>query len=331
LDDVALLTESESDADDKTSTTADKRVVVNLMTIHASKGMEFDAVHLVGNEDGTFPTQRAISEGEGSVELDEERRLCYVAMTRAKTHLVLTWRREVMAFFGQGFKVIDCNRSRFLDRLVSKASSAKKKKSMLKDSAAPSGSIAERRRNLLATQGGRAKNRKMSTRGGSKDSIARSTSSRRVASSSTRAQSPSPHDSVWKDWSPKSSTASNSAHVARRERSPMSQSSRQRQNSKPTRTTPTRTSAPPGRNPSRSGQAQRIRLQGNPSKRAEAPKTDSTLFFPVGSSVVHKVHGAGKVLPPPESSDDDSMLVRVEFESGIEIDLPVGAGLRHQF
>eukprot|EP00562_Extubocellulus_spinifer_P009401 CAMPEP_0178504834 /NCGR_PEP_ID=MMETSP0696-20121128/18800_1 /TAXON_ID=265572 /ORGANISM="Extubocellulus spinifer, Strain CCMP396" /LENGTH=1039 /DNA_ID=CAMNT_0020134087 /DNA_START=488 /DNA_END=3607 /DNA_ORIENTATION=- len=334
LDDVALLTESESDADDTASTTADKRVVVNLMTIHASKGMEFDAVHIVGNEDGTFPTQRAISEGEGSVELDEERRLCYVAMTRAKTHLVLTWRREVMAFFGQGFKVIDCDRSRFLDRLVSKGSSAKKKKSMLKDSAAPSGSLAERRRNLSATQGGRAKNRKMSTRGGSKDSIARSTSSRRVASSTTRAQSSSPRDSAWKDWSPKPSAPStrSSARDARRERLPMSQSSRQRQNSRPTRTTPTRTSAPLGRNPPRSGQAQRIRLQGNPSKRAEPPKTDSTLFFPVGSSVVHKVHGAGKVLPPPESSsDDDSMLVRIKFESGIEIDLPVGAGLRHKF
>ena len=119
FDDVALLTETENDSDESASSSSgDKRAIANLMTIHASKGMEFDAVFLVGNEEGTFPTQRSISGGDGSVELDEERRLCYVAMTRAKTHLVLTWRREVMTFFGQGFKIIDCERSRFLDRLV---------------------------------------------------------------------------------------------------------------------------------------------------------------------------------------------------------------------
>lgn len=82
--------------------------------------MEFDCVFLVGNEEGTFPTQRAITEGEGSIELDEERRLCYVAMTRAKTHLVMTYRREVQTFFGENFKYQHPERSRFLDRLVVK-------------------------------------------------------------------------------------------------------------------------------------------------------------------------------------------------------------------
>jgi len=75
---------------------------------------------LVGNEDGTLPTQKAIGEGEGSIELSEERRLCYVAMTRAKTHLVLTWRREVSYFAGATFRTRDAIRSRFLDILVSK-------------------------------------------------------------------------------------------------------------------------------------------------------------------------------------------------------------------
>ena len=83
---------------------------------------------LVGNEDGTFPTQKAISEGKGSVELSEERRLCYVAMTRAKTHLVLTWRREVSYFAGSAFKTKDADRSRFLNILVSKREGAKKPK-----------------------------------------------------------------------------------------------------------------------------------------------------------------------------------------------------------
>lgn len=86
------------------------------------------------NEEGTFPTQRSISEGEGSIELDEERRLCYVAMTRAKTYLIMTWRREVQTFFGQGFRFSHPERSRFLDRLASKkkksnSNTASKKKS----------------------------------------------------------------------------------------------------------------------------------------------------------------------------------------------------------
>ena len=75
---------------------------------------------LVGNEDGTLPTQKAIGEGEGSIELAEERRLCYVAMTRAKTHLVLTWRKEVSYFAGAAFRTKDAIRSRFLDVLMSK-------------------------------------------------------------------------------------------------------------------------------------------------------------------------------------------------------------------
>ena len=49
-------------------------------------------------------------------------------MTRAKTHLVMTWRREVQTFFGQGFKYTHPERSRFLDRLVGKKSSSGKKK-----------------------------------------------------------------------------------------------------------------------------------------------------------------------------------------------------------
>lgn len=76
---------------------------------------------MVGNEEGTFPTQKAIGQGEGSIELSEERRLCYVAMTRAKTHLILTWRREVSYFAGNTFQYKDADRSRFLNMLVNKA------------------------------------------------------------------------------------------------------------------------------------------------------------------------------------------------------------------
>jgi len=82
--------------------------------------------------------------------------------------------------------------------------------------------------------------------------------------------------------------------------------------------------------PSRTSQQRRKELHGDPSARAAPPQVDSTLFFPVGTLVVHTVHGKGKVLPPPKP-EGGNMLVRVEFEGGIEMELPVGAGLRHRF
>ncbi|MDP2669116.1 MAG: 3'-5' exonuclease [bacterium] len=60
---------------------------VSLMTMHAAKGLEFDAVFVVGLEEGLFPHSLSVEPGD----LEEERRLCYVAITRAKTHLYLTY------------------------------------------------------------------------------------------------------------------------------------------------------------------------------------------------------------------------------------------------
>jgi DNA helicase-2/ATP-dependent DNA helicase PcrA len=60
---------------------------VNLMTIHAAKGLEFDSVFLAGLEEGIFPIG---SPKEGDFDLEEERRLCYVAITRAKTFLTFS-------------------------------------------------------------------------------------------------------------------------------------------------------------------------------------------------------------------------------------------------
>lgn len=113
LDDVALVADLEVEDDTEGE---EKRVVANIMTIHASKGKEFEAVFLVGNEDGTFPTMQAV---EGNAEIDEERRLCYVAVTRAKTYLYMTWRQEVNIYTDQGIRSRTAYRSRFLDKLVS--------------------------------------------------------------------------------------------------------------------------------------------------------------------------------------------------------------------
>jgi DNA helicase-2/ATP-dependent DNA helicase PcrA len=56
---------------------------VTIMTIHAAKGLEYDTIFLVGWEEGVFPSQRALDEG-GQASLEEERRLAYVAITRAR-------------------------------------------------------------------------------------------------------------------------------------------------------------------------------------------------------------------------------------------------------
>lgn len=68
---------------------------VKFMTLHAAKGLEFPAVFLVGMEEGFCPHQLAAEEPEG---LEEERRLCYVGMTRAMDRLTLTWSRERYIF-----------------------------------------------------------------------------------------------------------------------------------------------------------------------------------------------------------------------------------------
>ncbi len=76
-----------SDADELPD--AEDAAEVTLMTLHTAKGLEFPHVYLIGMEDGIFPHARALEEAN----LEEERRLCYVGMTRARERLVLTYAR----------------------------------------------------------------------------------------------------------------------------------------------------------------------------------------------------------------------------------------------
>lgn len=87
LEEIALYTDIEQydpDAD-----------AVVMMTMHAAKGLEFPNVFLTGFEEGLFPSNRCLSEPE---ELEEERRLCYVAITRAKQNLVISYARQRMLY-----------------------------------------------------------------------------------------------------------------------------------------------------------------------------------------------------------------------------------------
>ena len=87
LEEIALYTDLEqyNEADD----------AVVLMTMHSAKGLEFPHVFLVGFEDGLFPGMRAIGDKE---EMEEERRLCYVAITRAKQSLTISHARQRMLY-----------------------------------------------------------------------------------------------------------------------------------------------------------------------------------------------------------------------------------------
>ena len=105
LDHAALV----SDSDDY-----DERARVTLMTLHSAKGLEFNVVFLVGMEEGVFPHRLSQDDGAG---IEEERRLCYVGMTRARDRLVLSWARQRRAYGRDSLE--PGRRSRFLEEVPS--------------------------------------------------------------------------------------------------------------------------------------------------------------------------------------------------------------------
>jgi DNA helicase-2/ATP-dependent DNA helicase PcrA len=106
MENIALSSDTQNDKDDDNNK-------VSLMTIHLSKGLEFPVVHLVGLEENLFPSFMSSSTRE---ELEEERRLFYVALTRAEKEVFFTY--AVSRF--QWGKITDAEPSRFLSEIDSK-------------------------------------------------------------------------------------------------------------------------------------------------------------------------------------------------------------------
>jgi DNA helicase-2/ATP-dependent DNA helicase PcrA len=103
MQDIALLTNDDNDKNKDADT-------VSLMTIHSSKGLEFKQVHVVGLEENLFPSQMALNSRS---DLEEERRLFYVAITRAENKLTLSYATSRFKFG----TLISCEPSRFLDEI----------------------------------------------------------------------------------------------------------------------------------------------------------------------------------------------------------------------
>lgn len=94
LEEVALMSSADSDSNEQK---------VTLMTIHAAKGLEFPVVFMVGMEEGIFPNARV--QDDGPAALEEERRLCYVGMTRARQELHLSYASSRLQFGQRGYNM----------------------------------------------------------------------------------------------------------------------------------------------------------------------------------------------------------------------------------
>lgn len=105
----------------------EQKNAITLMTLHAAKGLEFPVVFMIGMEEGLFPHSRALMDKN---ELEEERRLCYVGMTRAKEKLFLSYTRKRLYFGQRNSNVI----SRFLLELPEEIINSQIKSPEFKDS-----------------------------------------------------------------------------------------------------------------------------------------------------------------------------------------------------
>jgi DNA helicase-2/ATP-dependent DNA helicase PcrA len=137
LQDIALVSDQDTISDD--------RGLVTLMTLHNAKGLEFRAVFVIGMEEGIFPHVRAIEE-QG---VEEERRLCYVGMTRAMERLTLTHTLSRSLFGRRSYNLA----SRFVDELPSEVERERLRPSSWSGYKAQPGAAVEPRPGLVLSTG----------------------------------------------------------------------------------------------------------------------------------------------------------------------------------
>jgi ATP-dependent exoDNAse (exonuclease V) beta subunit len=252
------------------------------------------------------------------VVLEEEKRLCYVAMTRAKTELVMTWRKEVPIFTREGIRTVDRIRSRFLDVLVStkeetdgaqRQSSGRGTTNMYSSSR----SSAARGQQFRTTE-------QKSTKGSSNPRYATPVRATPVQKyeGTTRVlgkQRKSPFDLT----TPSVAALPKQAGT-NKTRPSLLQAARAKQSLNPPGIE--RPSLP--RVTARLESPASLKVAPAPERHLKAvakqPRIiDSTWFFPVGSEVLHKDFGKGVVQSPPEGG----LAVRVQFDKGSPREFPV--------
>lgn len=314
---------------------------------------------LVGNEEGTFPTQKAIGQGEGSIELSEERRLCYVAMTRAKTHLVMTWRQEVSYFAGSSFNTRDADRSRFLNILVSKPKPGAVRNKTTKAVQAANIKSSKSGRRMIHTEAARRKDVQISHSSPPPRSdqswddrepsqMRWLTAGRNVVRTENHPKSPASlvESKSWDNWEPsqarkpiqhvpsikvKSTGTNQQQKTATRlfgsvssveKHSEVSRTPQKPMHKQPSSIQEKQRQLPNRQPISNIADAQRKQpiIKNNDAipeleKGDPPPEVDSTIFYPIGSSVKHQFYGRGTVQPPPKSDPEfvEKLLVRVKF------------------
>jgi len=286
---------------------------------------------------------QAIREGEGSVDLQEEQRLCYVAMTRAKTELFMTWRKEVPVFTADsGIRYVKRERSRFLDLLVtsqkndktSKVSSSELKSSINKMSSNSNheSSVARGPMHTVKSKSNQFEGTNGALKGHTKGVVHNQKPKPQVTTSRTVSTSALRSSTYIRD------ERRNSSSVARpspqlpytnvKAKLPSQNANAVFSDSSSYKSA--KVSAKVSNDNGNIG----LSSQWRKSKHGESPRNaytkegnvdedrllrkrmDSTWFFPVGSEVMHKRFGRGIVLPPPARSEGNDMIVLVEFEAG---------------
>jgi ATP-dependent exoDNAse (exonuclease V) beta subunit len=253
-----------------------------------------------------------VGKGEGSVPFEEEKRLCYVAMTRAKSELFMSWRQNVPMFSSEGLKTVERPRSRFLDVLVAKKPVASSKLSTEK-AMTPKRNNWKKKYRSVQDQANQIKNwissynlRKFGTVSSEKFTGTASvyTSSNTNKKTEMKVEKLSTKTIIPKRPSapllvPKDQQVSSSVQAQR-----VAVDSMSIREPSPTKNSP----------PNKSIETRRETQQ----------TIDSSWFFPIGSRVRHKLFGDGVVLTPLTSpSVESKMNVLVEFKNGEKKEFPV--------